>query len=75
MRAGLPAGRKVGDKTDGGGFGTRDGVGPDSPPDEPPIALAMTMTAPGAPIEDRNAGMADIARNLMRVPGGRGDGS
>lgn len=64
VRAGLPKDWKVGDKTGGGGFGTNNDTGIIWPPGRKPIAFTILTTETKASFEDKNAGMAEIARAL-----------
>lgn len=65
VRAGLPKNWKVGDKTGGGGFGTNNDTGIIWPPGRQPIVFTILTTETKASFEDKNAGMADIARALQ----------
>lgn len=64
VRAGLPRDWKVGDKTGGGGFGTNNDTGIIWPPGRRPIVFTILTTETKASFEDKNAGMAEIARAL-----------
>jgi beta-lactamase class A len=64
VRAGLPAGWRVGDKTGAGGQGTNNDAGLIWPPGRPPIVFAILTTQTTAPVDAKNAAMADIARAL-----------
>jgi beta-lactamase class A len=70
VRAGLPKTWRVGDKTGGGGFGTNNVTGLIWPPNRKPIIFTIMTTETSASTEDKNAGMADIARALSGVIAG-----
>ena len=61
LKAGLPKGWRIGDKT-----GTCNGSASDVaivwPPDHAPIIIAVYLSDTKAPLEARNAAMADVAR-------------
>lgn len=62
IRAGLPTGWRVGDKTGSGANGSMNDVAVIWPPMRPPVLLAIYITGTQASTEARNAAMADIAR-------------
>lgn len=64
VRAGLPKDWKVGDKTGGGGFGTNNDTGVIWPPGRKPIVFTILTTETKASFDDKNAGMAEIAKAL-----------
>lgn len=64
VRAGLPKDWKVGDKTGGGGFGTNNDTGIIWPPRRKPIVFTILTTETKASFEDKNAGMAEVAKAL-----------
>lgn len=64
VRAGLPKDWRVGDKTGGGGFGTNNDTGVIWPPNRKPILFTILTTETAAPVEEKNAAMAEIARAL-----------
>ncbi len=64
LRAGLPLGWAIGDKTGGGENGTMADVAIVWPTNRRPLILAVYMTETTASFDDRNAGIADIARSL-----------
>ncbi len=64
VRAGLPKDWKVGDKTGAGSFGTNNDTGIIWPPGRKPIVFTILTTETKASVEDKNAGMAEIARAL-----------
>ena len=73
LRAGLPAGWRVGDKTGSGERGTTNDVGVVWPPDRAPIVVAIYYTETTATAEKRNAVLAAVGRAL--VPDGLRRGS
>ncbi|HET6970141.1 MAG TPA: class A beta-lactamase, partial [Phenylobacterium sp.] len=62
LRAGLPHGWRVGDKTGSGGHGTTNDIAVIWPPGRAPLLLCAYLT--GAPVSNdaRNAAMASVAR-------------
>ena len=64
LRAGLPQHWAVGDKTGGGDNGTMADVAIVWPENRKPLVVAVYMTETDASFDDRNAGIADIARAL-----------
>ena len=66
LRAGLPSSWVVGDKTGGGANGTMADVAIVWPLNRKPILVAIYMTETTASFDDRNAGIAEIARALSR---------
>jgi beta-lactamase class A len=61
IRAGLPAGWQVGDKTGGGAFGTNNDVAIVWPPSRPPILVTTYLTQTTAPLAQRDAALAAVA--------------
>jgi beta-lactamase class A len=61
IRAGLPAGWQVGDKTGGGAFGTNNDVAIVWPPGRRPILAAAYLTQTTAPLAQRDAALAAVA--------------
>ncbi|MGJ7487991.1 class A beta-lactamase [Variovorax sp. LT2P21] len=61
IRAGLPAGWQVGDKTGGGAFGTNNDVAVVWPPGRPPILVTTYLTQTQAPLAQRDAALAAVA--------------
>ena len=61
IRAGLPAGWQVGDKTGGGAFGTNNDVAIVWPPGRRPILVAAYLTQTTAPLAQRDAALAAVA--------------
>jgi len=64
VRAGLPKDWKVGDKTGAGDFGTNNDTGIIWPPGRKPVVFTILTTETKASVEDKNAGMAEIAKAL-----------
>jgi beta-lactamase class A len=62
LRAGLPSGWRVGDKTGSGGLGSTNDVGIMWPPERAPILIAVYLTETSKPDEQRNATIAAVAR-------------
>ncbi|MEE9928710.1 class A beta-lactamase [Microvirgula aerodenitrificans] len=65
IRAGLPAGWRVGDKTGSGANGSMNDVAVIWPAGRKPVVLAIFITGTGASVAARNAAMADITRALV----------
>lgn len=64
LRAGLPEGWRIGDKTGGGGHGTNNDVAIIWPPGRQPVIVSVYLTDSQASFEARNAAIADVARLL-----------
>ena len=64
LRAGLPNGWRVGDKTGGGSFGTMNDVAVIWPPKRRPIVASLYMTETEASFDDRNAAFARIGKAI-----------
>ena len=62
LRAGLPADWRVGDKTGTGARGATNDVAIVWPPDHPPIVIAVYLADTEAPLDVRNAALADVGR-------------
>jgi beta-lactamase class A len=62
LRARLPAGWRVGDKTGGGGHGTSNDIGVLWPPGRSPIVVAAYLTQTRAPADQRDATLAEAGR-------------
>ncbi|MFC0244314.1 class A beta-lactamase [Falsochrobactrum ovis] len=67
MRAGLPETWRIGDRTGAGGYGTRGIVAIIWPPEQKPLIAAIYITQTDASIEQRNAAIASIARQLAET--------
>lgn len=62
LRAGVPPGWRVGDKTGSGERGTANDIGILWPPGRPPILVAAYSTGSAAPEETRSAVLAEVGR-------------
>jgi beta-lactamase class A len=69
LRAGLPQGWRVGDKTGTGERGSANDIAIVWPPNRAPVLIAAYLTETSAPPEQRNAVHADIARALVKGMG------
>jgi beta-lactamase class A len=69
LRAGMPAGWKVGDKTGAGERGTTNDVGIVWPPQRAPVLVAIYLTETSAPVEQRNAALAAVGRAVASAIG------
>ncbi len=70
IRAGLPKNWRVADKTGAGAHGTNNDVAIVWPPSRKPILISIYTTETDATLEDRNAGMAEIARGIEAATSG-----
>lgn len=64
LRAGLPAGWRMGSKTGSGGRGSANDVGIFWPPGRPPVLVTVYITNTEAPETDRNGAIAAVARRV-----------
>lgn len=64
IRAGVPEGWVVGDKTGTGGRGTNNDVGVLWPPARAPLVVSVYLTECGAAMERRNAAIAAVAKAI-----------
>jgi beta-lactamase class A len=64
LRAGLPAGWRLGSKTGSGGRGSSNDVGVFWPPGRPPIVVAVFLTDTKAADSERDAAIAAVARRV-----------
>lgn len=62
LRAGVPSGWRVGDKTGMGGHGSTNDVAIAWPPGRKPVLIAAYLTDTGAGLPDRNGALAEVAR-------------
>ena len=62
LRAGMPAGWRVGDKTGTGSNGATSDVAIVWRPERPPVIIAAYLVDTKAPIEERNRALADVGR-------------
>jgi beta-lactamase class A len=69
IRAGLPTGWRVGDKTGGGAFGTHNDGAIVWPPGRPPLLAAVYLTQTAASLEARNATLAAVGALLPELIG------
>jgi beta-lactamase class A len=69
LRAGLPVGWRVGDKTGTGERGSTNDIAIVWPPNHAPILVAVYLTETAAPADKRNAVHADIARAVVKGMG------
>jgi beta-lactamase class A len=67
LRAGLPDGWRVGDKTGSGAYGTTNDVGVIWPPGRAPILVAVYLTTTEAEPEHRDATLAAIGRSVAEA--------
>ncbi len=67
LRAGVPAGWRVGDKTGTGGNGAANDVAIIWPPDRPPLIIAAYLADTKAPLDVRNAAIADVGRAAVAL--------
>jgi beta-lactamase class A len=70
IRAGLPNDWRVGDKTGAGLRGTNNDTGIIWPPNRRPVVISLFTTETEASVGEKNAGMADIARQLQTTISG-----
>jgi len=64
LRKGLPPGWRLADKTGTGSNGSANDVGVFWPPNRPPVVVAVYLTGGKAPLERRNAAIAEVARRF-----------
>lgn len=67
LRAGLPQGWRVGDKTGSGERGSTNDIAIIWPPNRAPILIAVYLTETSVPPEQRNATVADVARAVVKA--------
>jgi beta-lactamase class A len=70
LRAGLPQGWRVGDKTGSGERGTTNDVGIVWPPERAPIIVSIYLTGTSATGEQRNATLAAVGRAVASAVAG-----
>jgi beta-lactamase class A len=70
IRAGLPKGWRIGDKTGSGGHGSSNDVAVIWPEGRPPVVVAVYLTETDAPDNKRNAVHAAVGRTVAGVLGG-----
>lgn len=72
IRAGVPAGWKVGDKTGNGGYGTRNDIAVAWPPSGAPVVVAILSDRDTTDGSSDDALIADATRTALgAVAGGR----
>lgn len=69
LRAELPPGWRVGDKTGTGEHGSTNDVGVIWTAQDAPIAVAAYLTETSAPIEKRNAALAAVGKTIAAITG------
>jgi beta-lactamase class A len=69
LRAQLPAGWRVGDKTGTGGNGSNNDVGVLWPPGRAPIVVSAYLTETAVPPEQRNAAIAAVGQAVAEALG------
>lgn len=69
LRAGVPPGWRVGDKTGTGERGTANDVGVLWPPGRGPVVVAAFITGSAAPPDAQSAAIADVARAVVLALG------
>jgi beta-lactamase class A len=62
LRAGMPAGWCIGDKTGTGSNGATSDVAIVWPPERPPVIIAAYLADTNAPLDERNRALADVGR-------------
>ena len=67
VRAGLPTGWTIGDKTGSGGFGTTNDVAVIWPPGTAPLVLCIYVTDTKASLQAKNATIAGVARSVASI--------
>jgi beta-lactamase class A len=69
LRAGLPKGWRVGDKTGAGQRGTTNDVGILWPPERAPVLISAYLTETEAQAPDRNAALAAVGHAVASALG------
>jgi beta-lactamase class A len=69
LRAQLPAGWQVADKTGGGGHGTNNDVGVLFPPGKPPVLVTAYLTESAADQATRDGALAEVGRLVANLVG------
>ncbi|HYG91670.1 MAG TPA: class A beta-lactamase [Azospirillum sp.] len=69
LRAGVPTGWRVGDKTGSGAYGTANDVGVIWPANRRPLVVSVYLTETKASLGDRDAVIAEVARVLAGAMG------
>jgi beta-lactamase class A len=68
LRAGVPAGWRVGDKTGTGNAGSTNDIGILWPPDRRPVLVAAYLTESSASASSREKTLADVGRLIAHLP-------
>ncbi|MDB5848477.1 MAG: class beta-lactamase [Rhodoferax sp.] len=71
LRAGLPKGWRVGDKTGAGGFGTNNDIAVAWPPGRAPMLVAAYLTGTSADQAGRDRSLAEVGRVVASMVEGR----
>lgn len=66
LRAAVPQGWKIGDRSGAGGYGSRSITAVLWPPNRKPLVLAIYITETGATFDERNSAIADIGRVVVK---------
>ena len=69
LRASLPDGWRIADRTGAGGFGSRSVVAVVWPPDRAPLVAAVYLTGTAASMTDRNRAIAEIGELIVETVG------
>ena len=64
LRAGLPVGWQIGDRTGAGGYGSRGVIAVTWPPGRAPIVAAIYITGTDASMDRRNLAIAELGTAL-----------
>jgi beta-lactamase class A len=67
LRASLPQGWQIGDRTGAGGYGSRSIIAVIWPPERKPVIAAIYLTGAQATMDERNATIAEIGNALVRT--------
>jgi beta-lactamase class A len=67
LRAGVPAGWQVGEKTGTNDHGTANDIGVVWPPGREPVVVTAFITASGASLDVQNGAIADVARAVAQL--------
>ncbi len=67
LRASLPEGWRIADKTGAGGYGARSIIAVIWPPEAPPLTIAIYMAENDASFQDRNQAIAEIGAAIVKT--------
>ena len=67
LRAGLPAGWRVGDKTGSGGHGSNNDIGVLWPPDRAPVLVTSFLMRTSADLTVRDRAIAEVGRLVAEL--------